>query len=58
MWPLQVVWTIYPLTDVAQCVGVVVGASVGVVSVLVLWTIQLHDADSVINVQITNAGYA
>ena len=58
MWLLQVVCTVYPLTDVTQCVVVAVGAGVGVVSILVLWTIQLHDADdSVISVQIINLGY-
>ena len=48
-----------------QCVGAVgagvgaVGAGVGVVSILVLWTVRLHDADdSVISVQIVNLGYA
>ena len=47
-----------------QCVGAVdagvgaVGAGVGVVSILVLWTIRLHDAGgSVISVQIINLGY-
>ena len=59
MWLLQVVCTVYPLTDATQCVVVAVGAGVGVVSILVLWTIRLHDADdSVISVQIVNLGYA
>ena len=49
---------VYPLTDVTQFGVVAVGVGVGVVSILVLWTIQLHDADSVINAQITNVGYA
>ena len=58
MWLLQVVCTVYPLTDVTQCVVVAVGAGVGVVSILVLWTIRLHDAgDSAISVQIINLGY-
>ena len=45
MWLLQVVCTVYPLTDVTQFVVVAVGAGVGIVSILVLWTIRLHDAD-------------
>ena len=58
MWLLQVVCTVYPLIDVAQCVVVAVGAGVGVVSISVLCTIRLHDAgDSVIIVQIINPGY-
>ena len=58
MWLLQVVCTVYPLTDVTQCVVVAVGAGVGVVSILVLWIIRFHDAgDSVIRVQIINPGY-
>ena len=39
------VCTVYPLTDVTQFVVVAVGAGVGIVSILVLWTIRLYDAD-------------
>ena len=39
------VCTVYPLTDVTQFVVVAVGAGVGIVNILVLWTIRLYDAD-------------
>ena len=45
MWLLQVVCTVYPLTDITRFVVVAVGAGVGIVSILVLWTIRLYDAD-------------
>ena len=58
MWLLQVVCTVYPLTDVTQFAVVAIGAGVGVVSILVLWTIRLYDADdSAISVQIVNLGH-
>ena len=57
MWLVQVASGVVG-SGITQRVGVV-GAGVGVVSILVLWTIRLHDADdSVISVQIVNLGYA
>ena len=57
MWLVQVASGVVG-SGITQCVGVV-GAGVGVVSILVLWTIRLHDADdSVISVQTVNLGYA